>query len=51
MDKRDLKNDELVIAGRIFNSRLLVGTGKYNDFAGEANCASAASLGAPHHVH
>ncbi len=32
MDKRDLKNDELVIAGRIFNARLLVGTGKYNDF-------------------
>jgi thiazole synthase len=32
VDKRNLKNDELVIAGRIFNSRLLVGTGKYNDF-------------------
>ena len=32
MDKKELKNDELVIAGRIFNSRLLVGTGKYKDF-------------------
>jgi len=32
VDKKELKNDELVIAGRIFNSRLLVGTGKYKDF-------------------
>lgn len=32
VDKSDIKNDELIIAGRTFNSRLLVGTGKYNDF-------------------
>src|SRR5512135_71329 len=35
-------NDKLVIAGKTFNSRLLVGTGKYKDFA-ETKAAVAAS--------
>jgi thiazole synthase len=26
-------NDKLIIAGKSYNSRLLVGTGKYKDFA------------------
>ena len=32
MDKFELKNDELIVAGKSYNSRLLVGTGKYRDF-------------------
>ena len=32
VDKNSNINDNLVIAGRSFNSRLLVGTGKYADF-------------------
>ena len=32
MDKFELTNDELIIAGKPFKSRLLVGTGKYRDF-------------------
>ena len=32
MDKKDFKIDDWVIAGRSFQSRLLVGTGKYKDF-------------------
>jgi len=29
---KNLKNDKLIIAGRSFQSRLLIGTGKYNNF-------------------
>ena len=32
MDKFEMNKDELIIAGRSFSSRLLVGTGKYRDF-------------------
>ena len=32
MDKNLNKNDDLIIAGRSFQSRLLIGTGKYNNF-------------------
>jgi len=32
VDKFELTNDELIIAGKPFKSRLLVGTGKYRDF-------------------
>lgn len=32
MDKFKMNKDELIIAGRPFQSRLLVGTGKYRDF-------------------
>jgi thiazole synthase len=32
VDKKDFKIDDWVIAGRSFQSRLLVGTGKYKDF-------------------
>ena len=32
MDKNLNKNDNLIIAGRSFQSRLLIGTGKYNNF-------------------
>ena len=35
-------NDPLIIAGQSFNSRLLVGTGKYKDMA-ETGAAIAAS--------
>ena len=31
-DKFEMNKDELIIAGRPFQSRLLVGTGKYRDF-------------------
>ena len=31
-DKILNNNDELIIAGRSFQSRLLIGTGKYNNF-------------------
>ena len=27
-----MNKDELIIAGRLFRSRLLIGTGKYRDF-------------------
>ena len=37
-------DDQLVIAGRTFNSRLIVGTGKYKDYA--ENAAAAESAGA-----
>ena len=39
-------NDPLVIAGKAYNSRLLVGTGKYKDFAEtrEAIDASGAEI-------
>ena len=58
----DFADDPLVIAGRTFHSRLMVGTGKYKDFAvmREAIAASGAQivtvsirrveLGAPGHV-
>lgn len=36
------KDDKLVIAGREFNSRLIVGTGKYKDYAENAAAAEAA---------
>ena len=36
-----LQNDQLVIAGRCFNSRLLVGTGKYRDFQQTAGALDA----------
>ena len=32
VDKFEMNKDELIIAGRSFESRLLVGTGKYRDF-------------------
>jgi thiazole synthase len=32
VDKFDMNKDELIIAGRTFRSRLLIGTGKYRDF-------------------
>jgi thiazole synthase len=32
VDKFEMNKDELIIAGRSFSSRLLVGTGKYRDF-------------------
>ena len=32
MVDKNLKNDKLIIAGRSFQSRLLIGTGKYNNF-------------------
>ena len=32
MDRNLNKNDDLIIAGRSFQSRLLIGTGKYNNF-------------------
>jgi len=32
VDKNLNKNDDLIIAGRSFQSRLLIGTGKYNNF-------------------
>lgn len=32
VDKFEMNKDELIIAGRAFQSRLLVGTGKYRDF-------------------
>lgn len=35
-------DDQLVIAGRRFNSRLIVGTGKYKDYAENAAAAEAA---------
>ena len=35
-------DDQLVIAGRTFNSRLIVGTGKYKDYAENAAAAEAA---------
>lgn len=40
------RGDALVIAGRAFHSRLMVGTGKYRDFAvmGEALAASGAEI-------
>lgn len=34
-------NDELVIAGRKFRSRLFIGSGKYQSFAENARCAEA----------
>ena len=34
--------DELIIAGRKFSSRLIVGTGKYVDYAQNAAAAEAA---------
>ena len=50
MDKNLNKNDDLIIAGRTFQSRLLIGTGKYNNFeetkaaidASEANIVTVA---------
>lgn len=36
------QNDKLVIAGREFSSRLIVGTGKYKDYAENAAAAEAA---------
>jgi len=32
VDKFEMNKDELIIAGRLFRSRLLIGTGKYRDF-------------------
>ena len=37
-----MNNDTLLIAGKSYNSRLLVGTGKYKDFA-ETQAAVEAS--------
>ena len=34
-------NDELIIAGRVFRSRLIVGTGKYRSFEEMARCHAA----------
>ena len=36
------EDEKLVIAGREFNSRLIVGTGKYKDYAENAAAAEAA---------
>ena len=36
------QEDKLVIAGREFTSRLIVGTGKYKDYAENAAAAEAA---------
>ena len=33
--------DNLIIAGRIFKSRLLIGTGKYKDFEETSDCIQA----------
>ena len=40
--KTDKPGDGLVIAGRHFSSRLIVGTGKYKDYAENAAAAEAA---------
>lgn len=42
MDGAVLLDDPFVIAGRTFRSRLIVGTGKYRDYAENAACAEAA---------
>lgn len=40
--RNTVKDEPLVIAGRHFNSRLIVGTGKYKDYAENAAAAEAA---------
>ena len=33
MSEREAALDDLVIAGKLYSSRLLIGTGKYKDFS------------------
>lgn len=40
----DTKNDPLIIAGRTFNSRLIIGTGKYASYAQNLEAAQAAGV-------
>ena len=42
MQRQLLRDDPFTIAGRTFHSRLIVGTGKYRDYAENAACAEAA---------
>jgi len=42
MQRQLLRDDPFAIAGRTFHSRLIVGTGKYQDYAENAACAEAA---------
>ena len=37
----DTTSDALIIAGRSFSSRLIVGTGKYKSFQENADCIAA----------
>jgi thiazole synthase len=41
-------SDELVIAGRSFKSRLIVGTGKYRRFPEMARAHAASEIGRAH---
>ncbi len=41
LPKTELNNDHLVIAGRVFNSRLMTGTGKYPDITTMQQCISS----------
>lgn len=45
-DKRSDDEHVLVIAGRVFRSRLIIGTGKYTDYAVNAQAAEAAGVDA-----
>ena len=41
MTNQATDTDPLVIAGRVFSSRLIIGTGKYKDYAENAAAAEA----------
>ena len=40
-------NDPLVVAGRTLNSRLIIGTGKYQSYAQNARALEASGAGRP----
>ena len=42
--------DTWSVAGRVFRSRLIVGTGKYKDYAQNAAAAASQSAGAPRSI-
>ena len=42
----DAHNDPMIIAGRKFNSRLIIGTGKFKDY--EENARALEASGADH---